>query len=155
MVVRYEMTGREAVKAYWYRWQTSGRFRAGVLAFGLVPATLVFSLTAAAVPRVLWAAALAGAVVEALSPLLFATLMQQMSRRGPRTLAIDADGLTSAVGGGQWEVGWDKIHDIAVTPEFIFILGRGINSVAVPTAAFADAEERDEFVRRARRWLSA
>jgi hypothetical protein len=67
---------------------------------------------------------------------------------------IDRDGLTTEVREGQWHVAWAIVHQIAVTSDYIFFLGRGVNSVAVPVSAFADTAERDEFVRRARNYLA-
>ena len=70
-------------------------------------------------------------------------------------LMIDADGLSTEVASGHWEESWTNVRDIATTSDFIFILGRGINSVSIPTAAFADDAEREEFLRRARRYLAS
>lgn len=149
MVVQYEMTPKGTVSAYWYRWSTSLQFKLGVLAFGLVPALLAFALAASAVPRRLAFAVIVAAVVELFSPKILAFLIQQLSRRGSRTLMIDADGLTTEVATGQWQASWGEISDIAVTSEFVFLLGRGINSISIPASAFSDGAERDEFLRRA------
>jgi len=154
MVVTYEMTPRAAGQAFWHRWRTSGAFRAGVFAFGLIPATFAFAIAASATPRRILPAAVVAIIVELLSPLLFATLMQRLSRRGPRKLMIDSGGVSTEVPSGQWEVPWTDVREIAATSDFIFLLGRGINSVSIPVSAFADDAERDEFVRRARQYLA-
>ena len=154
MVVRYDITPEATAKAYWYRWHTSAAFKGSVLALGLVPATLAFAFTAAATSsRSPWIPVLIALLVEMLSPMLFAALLRQLSRRGARALLIDADGLTTEVTDGQWHVKWNDVREVAQTEEFIFILGRGINSVSIPARAFTDDAERDEFVRRARRYL--
>jgi hypothetical protein len=154
MVIRYDIAPEATAKAYWYRWRTGLAFKGGVLAAGLVPATMAFAFAATAMPRHRWLAAIIGIVTELVSPLLFAGLLRQLSRRGSRALLIDADGLTTEVRDGQWHVSWREVRRIARTEEFIFILGRGLNSVSIPVGAFADDAERDEFVRRAQGYLA-
>lgn len=136
--------------AFWYRWQTDIGFRLGVLVAGLVPATLALAFVATVIPRPTWPAVMAAVAVEGCSPYLFALLLRQLSRRGSRVLMIDADGLTTEVASGQWQGKWSDVRDIVATEDFVFLLGRGINAVSIPVSAFADADERDEFVRRAR-----
>jgi hypothetical protein len=152
MVVKYTMTAEASTKAFWYRWRTSANYKLGVFAAGVIPAALIFSFAAAAIPHRLFVAALVAIVVEALSPLIFAAVIRQVSRRGSRVLIIDRDGLSTEVREGQWSVRWAVVRQIAVTSDYIFFLGSGVNSVAVPVNAFGDAAERDEFVRRARNY---
>ena len=154
MVIRYDIAPEATARAYWYRWRTSMAFKGGVLAAGLVPATIAFAFAATAMPRNRWMAVTIGLVTELVSPVLFAGILHQLSRRGARALLIDADGLTTEVRDGQWHVSWREVRRIAQTEEFIFILGRGLNSVSIPLGAFADDAERDEFVRRAQRYLT-
>ena len=148
------MTPEAAARAYWYRWRTSSGFKGGVLAVGLAPSIIGFAFLAAAFPdhrRIALGVAL---IVEILSPFLFAALVQQLSKRGTRVLMIDADGLTTEVSSGRWQAGWSDVRKIAETDEFIFVLGGGIHSVSIPLSAFADEAERNEFLRRARRYLA-
>lgn len=100
-------------------------------------------------------ATVASGLVELLSPKLFALLIQQLSPSGQRTLMIDSDGLTTEVPSGQWEAPWTDVRKIVVTADYIFLLGRGINSVSIPVSAFTDGTDRDEFLRRAHRYLAA
>lgn len=155
MIVTYEMLPAATSSAYWYRWRTNNRFKLAVLAAGLVPATLVFAFMSTAFPREKWIAVVVAILVEAASPFLFAALIRGLSRRGRRTLMIDADGVSTEVPNGQWSVNWKSVQEVAATPQFVFILGRGINSVSIPANAFADDEEREEFLRRANRYLES
>ena len=152
MIVRYDMTPDGFAAAYWYRWRTSTAFQAGALAAGLVPATVAFTFGWTLQPVL---GVIAGVLVLIGSPWLIAAFLRQLTRRGPRTLMIDADGVSTEVASGQWEVAWRDVRAIVETRDYVFIFGRGINSVSVPVSAFADDAEREEFVRRARRCFEA
>lgn len=155
MVVRYEITPAATTAAYWYRWRASARFKLGVLLCGLVPATFTFTMMSTLFRGPSLVPLAMALIAMLLSPLLFSAVLYHASRRGTRTLSIDASGLTTEVANGQWEAPWSDVREIALTPTFLFILGRGMNSISVPVSAFADEAERDEFVRRAERYWEA
>jgi hypothetical protein len=141
-------------RAFWLRWHRSTRFRIGVLAFGLFPSAFVCALILSAAPRAFAAALAFGAVIEVLWPVLLSRVLPAIGKRGQRILSIDSAGLTTETAGGEWHASWREVHEVVSTPEFVFLLGAGINSVAIPAQAFADEEQRNEFVNRARRYMA-
>jgi len=149
------MTADAAKAAYWYRWRTKLRFRLLVLCVGIVPAAFALAVFSSLLPRNHTAAAVIAAVVEMLSPYLLASVIGLLSQRGPRLLMIDRDRITTQVATGNWDASWREVQEIAESSNFIFMLGRGINSISIPVNAFADDAERDEFLRRARAYLAA
>jgi hypothetical protein len=154
VVIRYEMRPEGTARAFWLRWHRSTKFKLGVLGFGLFPAFVVFTILSAAVPsdRVRGVVAL---VVVFLSPSMLSRALSSLAKRGERILSIDTAGITTETSGGEWHAGWTEVQEIVSTADFTFLLGRGLNSIAVPASAFADEDERQEFVRRANRYISA
>lgn len=155
MVLRYEMQPDGTAKAFWLRWHRSIKFKLAVLGVGLCPSVFAFAMVSSAGPHHIDVALLISLVVEGLSPFLFSRLLASSAKRGWRVLSIDADGMTTQTAGGEWHAPWREVREVVVTTEYTFLLGAGINSLAIPAAAFADASDREEFVRRATRYIAA
>jgi hypothetical protein len=155
MIIRYEMEPEGTALAFWFRWRRSALFKLGVFAVGLIPAMFAFALAYSALPRRPGLALLIAVVVDACSPFAFPKLLTSLAKRGERILSIDADGISTRVPTGDWQVTWRHVQQIATTGDFVLLLGVGINSVAIPNRAFEDLEQRDEFLRRAERYLKA
>jgi hypothetical protein len=141
-------------RAFWLRWRSSGAFKVGVLAVGLCPALFVFTLAWSAAPGRLDVALGIGVLTELVTPFFLSRTLASLAKRGERVLSIDADGITTETTSGEWHATWADVREVVSTPEFTFLLGAGIHSVAIPAEAFEDESQRDEFVRRANRYMS-
>jgi YcxB-like protein len=114
---------------------------AAVILVGGVP-ILVSSLASQKPPLLDWIiGSVAGIAVYLILPWNF----KRRVKKDKRTLSISPVGITTQVGSKHGQIAWRQVENLWVTPEYVFIVRRNLNSFAVPRRAFRDDQDREMF----------
>lgn len=150
MIVRYSMRRGEIWRWYWKRWREGlwRRWMAGGAvvygaalllrygsAYALAPSDFVSALPG---PFVLWT--------------FFALYPQVRFKSEERRLEVGSGGIDTEIRGMHKHYDWRDISAIAFENGIVEVRTRTGNAFLVPQRAFESAQQRDEFLQRARTW---
>lgn len=150
MTVRYALSRSEMLTAMWYSAKYSGRLRRRIL---VLPAFVaVASLLGAYVGRhVITTADLMIAAAWAIGALLLMPMLVAARTKGQeRILELTPDGVTTRIGSLSGTVPWRAVAFVDDVGPFVVIAGHNMNAFLVPNRAFADDQERAQFIDEAR-----
>ena len=152
MTIRYQATRRDIWHAYWYTTRHDVRL---VLLQLFIAGWFFYSARGwfqATVESPAWRLA-AAAAVGALAFVAMALYPVLGVKTDERTLTISPAGIFTTIGPRRGDLPWKRIASVAQVGDRVYIVGRNMNSFAVPMTAFADVAERDQFVETATRWM--
>jgi hypothetical protein len=152
LIVTYRSSRLEIWKWYWRSWaKPSGRWR-----FHLLFALVIAAASTIAVHKMSpfdWGYFAVAFAVGLLSALILLPLYPQIRiKTAPRTLAIDANGLTASVGKLSASRSWKDVRSIESCKGSLIITGTNKNAFIIPASAFASEDERTAFYRSALGW---
>lgn len=150
MTVRYALSRGEMLTAMWYSARYSGRLRRRILVLPLFVA--IASLMGAYVGRhVVTTADLMIAAAWAIGALLLMPmLVAARTKTQERVLELTPEGITTTIGRLSGMVPWRAVSFVDDVGRFVVIAGQNMNAFLVPNRAFADDQERTQFMNEAR-----
>jgi hypothetical protein len=71
---------------------------------------------------------------------------KNLSLFGERTISLNEDGIVESSKAGESKTNWSVVERVDETGKYIFIYVSSVNAYIVPTRAFADLNQKKEFV---------
>ena len=152
LTIHYSATPNDVGALYSYALRHSWRFRLTLAAYSAVPA-LIWLLGSGRSPKPIDAvlSAIVALFVFSFIPLL----AKWRTKTDLRTLSISPSGMDTSIGKLAGAVPWGKVHAIWDAGQYIFVLGKNLNGMAIPSRAFADSGQRAQFLAAAQQFLAA
>lgn len=155
MIIEYTATPKDVAALYYYTRNHS--LRLAVVSYGLpvgLAALTLFESRSPGHPLTLadWAIALTWGLVLFF---LFPLILRLRTKKDKRTLSIQPDKLSTRIGALGGDITWDKMGELYVTDDYVFLIRKNMNGFAIPRRAFVDDSQMAEFVRLSRQYLQA
>lgn len=147
MKIEYSATPDDIGALYSYLWRNSAYFRRRIGVGTLVVAAWILVSAYLSQGELALRDAFIALNVAIAFPVLTPLVAMLRTKKGSRILSIDPAGIHTQIGKKKGRVRWEKIAEVFVTGEHVFILGRNLNSFTIPNRAFHDDSQRNEFIR--------
>jgi hypothetical protein len=153
MVIEYTATPKDVAALYSYTRNHSLKLR--LIFYGLPVAVAAIALLGRLSPghRLTPADWMIALIWGTVFFFMFPLILRLRTKKDKRTLSIQADKLSTRIGSLSGEVPWARVDNLDVTDEHIFMIGKNMNGFAIPSRAFADDTQRNEFIRLCEQYI--
>jgi hypothetical protein len=144
--IEYSATPDDIGALYSYLWRNSAYFRQRISLGTLVVAAWILISVYLSQGELAWYDAFIAINVAIAFPILTPLLAMLRTKNRNRILTIDPAGIHTQIGKKKGRIPWEKIAEVFVTGEHLFILGRNLNAFTIPNRAFQDDSQRNQFI---------
>lgn len=155
MVIEYTATPKDVAALYYYTRNHS--LKLALVSYGLPVGLATLTLFESRSPGHTltladWSIALAWGLVFFF---LFPLILRLRTKRDKRTLSIQPDKLSTQIGALSGDIPWDKMGQLYVTDDYVFLIRTNMNGFAIPRRAFVDDKQRTDFIGLTGQYLQA
>jgi len=152
LTIHYSATPEDVGALYSYALRHSWRFRVTLAAYAAFLG-LIWLLASGGSPKPVDVTL--SIIVAIVAFVLIPLVTKWRTKTALRTLSISPGGIETSIGTVAGTVQWNKVHAIWDDGQHIFVLRKNLNGFAIPTRAFADKGQREQFLVESREFLAA